>query len=513
MISFLRSARAKCFFDRRYLILTSLFSLFLLQSLVGQTEAELYRGTWQIDTPDEGSMILIVKRNQLASYFWGDNADRTVYQGSWRMEDGVAILSWPDGSSHQIQRDNLAYGISAYDANQTLRYTVPAQQVPKEVLGQWAKPPVREQEVASDLDKAKGFFGIWKIGNGTDSHYVYVEPNRSAASTWSAQENDPSGLRGAWAKQGSELHISWDSGHYSILRENQRGFSYKRIEPGEAIEEDSGEYITATRTSEPNLPASWLAKYKEEKELSSGGIAFSSRKVARSFYRGEWLIPQKGSYERITIGRFGGLSTTADRNLEGSWLLSGQDVFLRWDDGLREILSPVGWGFVLYEYQPGRPLDGVPTRIYPAVPSEPEKLQTHLQGREEVARQLVAMAEAAGIPPEEAEASGWGRTFMRWAWPFGEDGSIPPSPQELVETEFETTSNSDPWWWPFWSENRAIAEQTEAASDSASAEEAMPVVAEPAAEEGAPQPKTEATETATTPLEKKKRSKSWAWPF
>ena len=29
---------------------------------------------------------------------------------------------------------------------------------------------------------------------------------------------------------------------------------------------------------------------------------------------------------------------------------------------MRKILSPIGRGFVIYEYRPGRPLDGVPTR-------------------------------------------------------------------------------------------------------------------------------------------------------
>ena len=46
--------------------------------------------------------------------------------------------------------------------------------------------------------------------------------------------------------------------------------------------------------------------------------------------------------------------------------MQGQDLFMRWDDGMRKILSPIGRGFVIYEYRPGRPLDGVPTRTHAA---------------------------------------------------------------------------------------------------------------------------------------------------
>ncbi|MEN8829896.1 MAG: hypothetical protein ABF322_06235, partial [Lentimonas sp.] len=59
-------------------------------SAFAQSNSDLFRGTWQVETPDDGALILIVKRSGLASYFWGDNTDRTVYQGSWTATDEVA---------------------------------------------------------------------------------------------------------------------------------------------------------------------------------------------------------------------------------------------------------------------------------------------------------------------------------------------------------------------------------------------------------------------------------------
>ena len=164
-------------------------------SLSAQERDELHRGTWQIDTPEDGALILIVKRNGLASYFWGDNADRTVYQGSWDNNDSATTLTWEDGSTHRITRDSLGNAIAFQDAAGVEQYTTQAQQVPKEVLGQWAKAPAKPDEQVSDRDKAKGFFGTWEIKTDAGPYYIVVEPNRSAASSWSPGNASSTGRR------------------------------------------------------------------------------------------------------------------------------------------------------------------------------------------------------------------------------------------------------------------------------------------------------------------------------
>jgi hypothetical protein len=473
-----------------------LVAVVLVPTAQAQSDRDLFRGTWQIETPKDGALILIVKSQGLAAYFWGSNTDRTVYQGTWESDDESATLTWPDGSRHIIARNSLGFSITWIDTNGSERYTTEAQQVPAEILGQWAKPPARESEDVSDRDRAQGFFGIWKIGpddEGTD--YIFVESDRSAASS---NEN----LRGSWAKQGSELHITWDSGHYSILRENRRDFACKTIAPGRIIEEDTTSFTPATRTIEDKVPAEWLADYRKEREVYSGGIAFSSRKNARAFYRGDWIVKlTEASFERIEITRFGGLTTSLDRNLEGDWRMQGQDIFMRWDDGMRKILSPIGRGFVLYEFKPGRPLDGVPTRTRAAAPADASKLAEHLKGRKDVAQQILSLAEAAGIDPAEQEEAGWGRTFARWAWPFGEE-STTASSEAILEQEFEPAGSDDPWWWPFWSESEVPTPE--------------PVAEESEGELATPELKEEADRTAAGSEESQKKRRSirdWAWPF
>jgi len=512
--------------------------LLLAPILHGQNNDELFRGTWQIDTPDQGALILIVKNQGRASYFWGDNTDRTVYQGTWTSSEGTATLTWPDGGRHRIERDSLGFAVTYTDATGRERYTEPAQQVPAEILGQWAKPPTKGTEAVSDRDKAKGFFGIWKIGGDDDAAYVFVEADRSAAST----ETGGDGLRGSWAKQGSELHIAWDSGHYSILRENRREFAYKRIEPGKIIEDDESEMRPAVRTIEEKVPAGWMADYQREREIHTGGIAFSSRKIARAFYRGSWIVKLSDKhFERIEIGRFGGLRSTAERGQSGDWRMQGQDIFMRWDDGMREILSPIGRGFLLYEYKPGRPLDGVPTRIRAAAPADTGKLAEHLKGRDDVARQMLSLSEAAGIDPSLQEDAGWGRTFARWVWPFGEDEAS-PSTEAMLQEAYEAADEADPWWWPFWSEKgeptaEPSVEKTKSTSvteggldstesptlptdESGEAESVALEVPEATDEakttsEVDSEEATEATPDSNEPVEEKTRRsvREWAWPF
>ncbi len=234
------------------------------------------------------------------------------------------------------------------------------------------------------------------------------------------------------------------------------------------IEDDESETRSAIRTIASKVPGDWMREYREERENTTGGIAFSSRKNARAFYRGDWIIRRgESEYERIDIRRFGGLGTTADRSLDGQWRLSGQDLFMRWDDGMRKILSPVGHGFVLYEYRPGRPLDGVPTRVLAAAPADSGKFAEHLEGRVEVAEQMKQMAAAAGIDPAEQEDTGWGRSFARWVWPF-EGESESASAEEMLAEEFEQEAGEeDPWWWPFWSERP----ESQIEADEAQAEE------------------------------------------
>ena len=146
--------------------------------------------------------------------------------------------------------------------------------------------------------------------------------------------------------------------------------------------------------------------------------------------------------------------------------MQGQDIFMRWDDGMRLVLSPIGRSFVVYEYKPGRPLDGVPTRTLAATPADSRKLDEHLKGRVNIAQQIIQLAQAAGIDPSQQDESGWRQNFARWVWPFGknEDDAIRAS--GILEEEYDGNAGTDPWWWPLWSNpKKSTNDETKAALD------------------------------------------------
>ncbi|ADE55424.1 hypothetical protein [Coraliomargarita akajimensis] len=514
---------------RRGFCVLGLIALTLVgqQSTFAQSSEELFRATWVAQSPDQGNIIVILKQSGRASYFWADNADRKVYQGTWTADESGANIQWENGGNHRLTREAIGFKMAYTGGTGIAPYESQAQQVPKEILGQWAKPPSKDKDLLSDRDQAKGFFGTWKIETENETVFVFIEPDRSAATTWDDQGKMPQGFRGAWAKQGAELHIVWNTGHYSILRQSERDFTYKTVQPGMVIEDDKSAWGRGSRTNEVNVPADWLEPYRIERETYKGGIAFSSRKQARNFYRGEWLVKHgEKSYEKISLGRFGGLSTSRNRKLEGNWLMSGQDIFLRWDDGLRNVLSPIGNGFLIYEYIPGRPLDGVPNRVRSAAPTDTGKLAKHLKGRADVAEQMIVVAEAAGVNDAD-QTGGWGRTFSRWVWPFGADKS--GSSDALLQDSYDEGSKSanDPWWWVSWSEDRLVVEQQEEQATTenviATKPEAEPetvtTVEVAAADETTSDAGTDEvvsndlTETQATETPATRKRTKWYWPF
>lgn len=500
-----------------------LFTSFEL-SLSAQEDVNLYRGVWEMETPDNGTLVLIVKRNELASYFWLENPDLTVYQGSWSSDTDGVVLKWQDGSTHRIYRDDSGYKSTYSDDMHVERYTAQARRLPEELLGQWAKSPSRQDDQVSDRDRARGFFGNWKIGSGDDVYYVLIEEDRSAASNWTQDGFDPNGLRGSWAKQGSELHVVWDSGHYGILRQNEREYTFKLIAPGTVIENDQSKESTAIRTDSETVPQEWYASYTAEQEANTGRITFVYYNNIQSFYRGTWLVQRTPeAFEQMELGWFGGLKTSIDQTLQGNWRMNRLDVFMRWDDGLRKILSPVGQGFLLYEYKPGRPLDGVPMRIFPATPQNAKKLAMYTAGQRTAADQLLQLAKANGMTSSSGE--GRGKSFARWILPFDGSNKVPSSTESLLQSSTGSSHRPDPWWWPFWSEAPDDLIVTESADptvkESESSSETIPGKADSELKKTAtnrqndPQIKneTEAPNTANTAKAAKAAKADWEWPF
>ena len=46
--------------------------------LNAQPNEDFYRDTWVAKSPEKGSLVLLLKQNGRAAYFWADKADRSV---------------------------------------------------------------------------------------------------------------------------------------------------------------------------------------------------------------------------------------------------------------------------------------------------------------------------------------------------------------------------------------------------------------------------------------------------
>lgn len=466
--------------------------LLVVTKLPGQVKTDAYEGTWAVASKTSDPIIVILKPNGEASYFNVKNADRTVYQGQWSTLEGVATARWTDGSEHRFRRGSFDLAVTYRNPQGEEIKDLTAKAVPEGILGQWAKPPVRKDAEADEADAT--FFGLWEVTEPRDGKTVFVIVSKDRSAATNIGGSDASGLYGSWIKQGSELHLVWENGDYSILREVARGHNYTRIPAGLVIEDAPRDFKAITRTAEENAPADWLSTYKAHQAEAPAGYIFSSRKEARNFYRGDWLIEHEdGRYERITIRKYGGLDTSRDRNLNGDWLLSGQNVMLRWDDGMRKILSPAGRGFVYYSYLPSQPLDGVPTRIRPAILKEQEKLATLQTGRKAFGEALIVRAQAAGIQMDAQDKTG----PMDWSWPFGRKPSETSEALLLGEGQTEEGLSSDPWWWPLWSDDTPKPDAGEKI--------------ETGALDPAPENTELEAETGPKPLRNKKGG--WYWPF
>jgi hypothetical protein len=125
---------------------------------------------------------------------------------------------------------------------------------------------------------------------------------------------------------------------------------------------------------------------------------------------------------------------------------------------------------------------------------------------------MLAMAEAAGVS-SNPETNDWGQTFMRWAWPFSDDETA-GSTGELLAQGFEEPTDPDPWWWPFWSEQRKSAADSD--SGETPSREALPQADSAPATQTAAASSAEADESASAATKakaKQSRKKSWYWPF
>lgn len=415
------------FSSRPGLFLLTLLTLFGLpvplplaaQDIPGSTEPD-FRGGWEVRLEGGAFYFIIVKKGNRASYFYADRNDSTIYPGSWRTFGGALYLEWEEGHTDVIQpidaaNFRLAQYPRGFTGTESPSASGLARRLPDATIGQWTIPPDELEQSSTAALAAEGFFGTWQINDPLHgTYFILVNDDRTAASSFKGSRKGEDGLRGEWRRQGTELHILYDTGHYQIIRERPQDHVTELFPPGADLGVPAAA-ISARRVS-TEAPGRWLEYLDSEKALYERANAFRTLKEANSYFRGNWFLTLDGEkIQEIEISRYGGLEIRGS-SVKGQWRSSSGSLYFYWNDGHRAILQPLFLGFVYSIYRPGQPFDGTPARIYPVQPADEQKLEEYRALLIEASQRLrFFRALEASLPPPPPDKKNWWEIDL---WPF-----------------------------------------------------------------------------------------------
>ena len=337
--------------------------------------------SWTLNVPERGKLYLIVRDSGVVSYFWQNWENERVLRAKWdKVGTGISFVL---DSGESVSLNPVSTGVVQAVLNSGIEGEAPiqvrAQALNQDVVGKWHDPSAGEEETSKFLKKAGNvdvFFGTWEVISSKGlPYYIVIERDRTAATNWPYSKRGVEGMRGFWVRQGAELHIIWDTGHYDILR----SFSDRYIKLGYPPSVDLHSLEPAPQPALkvnwfPNEP--WRASYEESKKTPNphAGL-WTSAKNASRYFRGEWkLLSSPGEQTKLSMGRFGSARATRDgEKLKGTWKNAADYATIRWDNGFTEVIRPVGKYFVTMLYSPLKNLDGIPDRVCSLDPEDPAK--------------------------------------------------------------------------------------------------------------------------------------------
>ncbi|MGB0418187.1 MAG: hypothetical protein ACPGF8_01220 [Opitutales bacterium] len=398
-----------------------------------------YVGSWKLTTPQQGGLHLIIKDDGTAGYFWTDTAETQLHSGVWTADNSGIELLWEDDSRHVFTSDNEGTKIEYYSASQQRLYMVEGHKIAEGTLGVWYQAPRSQQRTADPNKLYESLQGSWNL----QGNRILSILNDRVAQLYA--EDGQLKQTGRWTRKEKALEIIWDTGNFARLQFEGSQYSYSEIAAAHTIHQASP--IAAQVTRNYSHTADALPAGNRPATLS-----FDSRKAQVKFFQGTWIFKRSANeYERISIGRFGGVRSDRKYQLNGQWKTGVDGLELTWDDGMRGQLLKIGDAFVYLEYAAGRPLDGIPNRILNVAPTLLDRLGDPSEVAYQRAANIIEAASQYPASPTKPKRPAHALNNAPWWWPLWTDPKQEETaePALIPESEAERPASKKSWIWPF----------------------------------------------------------------
>ena len=445
---------------------------------------EDFKGLWITEINDE-AIFLLIKKNHLASYFYKDRIDNSVYRAEWKLTEAGNLSVSSSDFNELLFSLEIEDSVSINSHNRKKSISI-LNKVPDETLGEWARPPDYERPKNKYIPS--NYFGLWETQGPQNQRIIKIWNNRNVlkrdkeASVTSQQAF----IQGEWYKHGQQLHIAWEDGSYTII-DNRDENRVKLLDfgPGAAIIEKEADYELIKKIRNSTDDSYWSKNQKILTQKNNISLSQFDYKSLLKFYRGEWITldeTQPNAFEIMKFNRFGGVNLVSDPKIKGNWYLSGKRCLINLEDGIRMRLKYIGSAFLIFLYKPNRPLDGFPNKILKAAPLDRIKLNVlnseiifTLKLLEQVDRSFPLKGKPLSLMSDMSDRY-----------------TINPNP-------------SSPWWWPIWIDNQKIKE-----ADTFPKNKLSPSLTNGVDSIGSTKEVNQSK--LLSPLDKIKKSK-WKWPF
>jgi len=340
---------------------------------------EAVLGAWRATHPENGHLYMIVRKNNLVSYFWEFWKGERVMRSEWKPFGNGIYFALNSGDKLIVSRTEAGVEAFFYNAGRAMSGEPDLRMFALKVnnldVGKWYRPKVGNSKgsgLSAEQDESEGFFGTWELVSSQGLPYhIVVEKDRTAATNWPHSNQGVEGMHGFWVRQGSELHIVWDTGHYDILSKAEVGFQKRGYPPSVELSSVEPEPQPALKVEWfPQDP--WRASYEKSRKTNPITPGWKSAKQASKFFRGDWkLLSSPGELTRLELGRFGSIRGIRNgEEMRGSWRCTIDYAILRWDNGFTELIRPLGDRFISLLYSPLKNLDAVPDQVCTIEPFE-----------------------------------------------------------------------------------------------------------------------------------------------